>query len=328
MSNIFAIIDVETTVANELLSIGVVIGQKGNPKPVEIFYGVIKERLEEPAVYKHSIGLPLEMMGMGERPEPVVHINGETLDLDYSKVALLSKGIIGGYEKATEASLYEYSGKLDQLVQDHPIWKSLFDTEHWQHKLVYDQIKSFEQASASHKRIISLLGADTEYILEKKELAARLKDIMRRHMPAVLLAYNAKFDEEIVGPAMAKLLPNSEWRDIMQVAKNVFSNPKLTELHPFLAKFEDPNYFQNGNIKKGFSAEAIYRLLFDKSDGTAEPPESDPREVYHETHNAILDALDEFEIFKALMDDPYMYPLTDEIPELPWKGKAPFTVNK
>jgi DNA polymerase III epsilon subunit-like protein len=319
---VYAVIDVETALDDSLISIGVVVGEKGNPKPIDYFYGVVRERMDKGAMYKSSIGLSPEDSGLGSNivTDQVVLADGRSVKLDLDKVAGL-KEIVKGYEKATGVSLYKYTGRYDQLEIDHPVWGELFKTDSWKHRECHGKIKEYKQSSSSFIRLKALLG-DTEFIMTKAELGGGLREILQKHQPQVLLAYNAKFDQGVIGKAVAEILPQVEWRCIMQVARNIHSNPRLSELKAFPGEDGNLNYFTNGNIKSGYSAEEMYKLLFNRGYG------DNFLEEYVETHNAILDAMDEFEIFRALADDPYLYPETKNIQDKPWFGTAPFKALK
>ena len=97
-----------------------------------------------------------------------------------------------------------------------------------------------------------------------------------------LFAYNASFDRNHL-----RELSGFEWYDIMRLAAYRQFNPKI----PACA-----DCYSTGRMKRGYGVEPMLRLL-------------SGRGGYHETHNALHDALDELEIMKLLG-----YKLKDYIP--------------
>lgn len=88
-----------------------------------------------------------------------------------------------------------------------------------------------------------------------------------------LLAYNAGFDRNHL-PELSGYL----WRDILRIAAYTQHNPKI------------PAYAQccsTGRLKRNYGVEPMLRLLSGNS-------------AYRETHNALLDAMDELEIVRLL----------------------------
>ena len=88
-----------------------------------------------------------------------------------------------------------------------------------------------------------------------------------------IFAYNARFDKTHL-PELRGL----QWFDIMRLAAYRQHNPKIPE---------DADLCSTGRLKRGYGVESVLRLLSGSYD-------------YRETHNAILDALDELEIMHLL----------------------------
>jgi len=88
-----------------------------------------------------------------------------------------------------------------------------------------------------------------------------------------IFAYNAMFDFGHLPE-----LSDYTWYDIMQVAAYRQHNPKI------------PPYaecYNTGRLKRGYGVENMYRLLSNNT-------------CYYETHNAVMDAIDELEIMRML----------------------------
>ena len=96
-----------------------------------------------------------------------------------------------------------------------------------------------------------------------------------------IFAYNACFDRNHLPE-----LKNYQWFDIMRLAAYRQFNHSI----PVRA-----DCFSTGRLKRGYGVEPMLRLLSGKH--------------YHETHNAVLDALDELSIMRLLS-----IPLSDYIP--------------
>ena len=114
---------------------------------------------------------------------------------------------------------------------------------------------------------------------------AATKDLLSwcaRYGVTSIYAYNARFDKTHLPE-----LGNLQWYDIMRLAAYRQHNPKI----PAAA-----DLCSTGRLKRGYGVESILRLLSGNYG-------------YHETHNAIFDALDELEIMRLLEHD-----LADYIP--------------
>ena len=88
-----------------------------------------------------------------------------------------------------------------------------------------------------------------------------------------IFAYNARFDKAHL-PELGSLT----WHDIMPLAAYRQHNPKIPA---------NADLCSTGRLKRGYGVESMLRLL-------------SGNRGYHETHNAILDALDELEIMRLL----------------------------
>ncbi len=100
-----------------------------------------------------------------------------------------------------------------------------------------------------------------------------IDDLFEKNGISRIFAYNARFDYSHI-----RELEHYKWYDIMTIAANNNHNKAIPpEVEPY----------KNGRMKRGYGAENVYRYL--------------SRQVgYHETHNALLDAIDELEIMKML----------------------------
>jgi hypothetical protein len=119
---------------------------------------------------------------------------------------------------------------------------------------------------------------DLECSREKalEDMQAFLKD----HEICAVFAYNASFDYRHL-PELSHL----DWYDIMKLAAYKQHNPKIPN---------NADCCNTGRLKSNYGVESIYRLL------------SDDR-LYCETHNALVDAIDELEIMKLLAHEPGRY---------------------
>lgn len=110
-----------------------------------------------------------------------------------------------------------------------------------------------------------------------------LQDLLHcfsEHGVESVFAYNAAFDRNHLPE-----LGGVTWYDIMRLAAYRQHNPKI----PASAEC-----FGTGRLKRGYGVEPMLRLL------------SGDR-VYHETHNALFDALDELDIMRLLGYQPAEY---------------------
>ena len=131
----------------------------------------------------------------------------------------------------------------------------------------------------------STLFLDTPFppiLCTRKEALDDLKAWFREYGVGEIFAYNACFDRNHLPE-----LRDFQWFDIMRLAAYRQYNPCI----PACA-----DCFSTGRLKRGYGVEPMLRLLSGKT-------------RYHETHNAVLDALDELSIMRLLA-----HPLSDYIP--------------
>ena len=113
----------------------------------------------------------------------------------------------------------------------------------------------------------------TPCVCSREEAISQLEHWFAGYGVEAVFAYNACFDRNHLPE-----LRHYRWYDIMRLAAYRQYNPKI----PACAEC-----FSTGRLKRGYGVEAMLRLL------------SDSRS-YHETHNAITDALDELQIMRLM----------------------------
>ena len=131
----------------------------------------------------------------------------------------------------------------------------------------------------------STLFLDTPFppiLCTRAEAIADLKTWFCEYGICEIFAYNACFDRNHLPE-----LRNFQWFDIMRLAAYRQHNPCIPEC---------ADCFSTGRLKRGYGVEPMLRLLSGKR-------------RYQETHNAVLDALDELTIMRLLG-----IPLSDYIP--------------
>lgn len=106
-----------------------------------------------------------------------------------------------------------------------------------------------------------------------QEAMEDLKQWLERWGVTDIFAYNASFDRNHL-PELRRLT----WHDIMRLAAYRQTNPKI----PAGAEL-----CGTGRLKRGYGVEPMLRLLSGEKG-------------YHETHNAVHDAIDELKIMKLL----------------------------
>ena len=107
----------------------------------------------------------------------------------------------------------------------------------------------------------------------RAEAIADLCTWFRQHGVRSIFAYNACFDRNHLPE-----LRDFNWYDIMRLAAYRQHNHKIPA---------DADCCSTGRLKRGYGVEAMFRLLSNNR-------------TYHESHNAIYDALDELEIMRLL----------------------------
>ena len=110
-------------------------------------------------------------------------------------------------------------------------------------------------------------------VLPREEAMADIAQWLREQGVRSIFAYNARFDRNHLTE-----LHSFSWHDIMALAAYRQHNPKLPPQWDFCS---------TGRLRRGYGVEPMLRLL----SGNCE---------YIETHNALLDALDELDILRLL----------------------------
>lgn len=119
-------------------------------------------------------------------------------------------------------------------------------------------------------------------ILTDRETAARETAAWLRDMDVNrIFAYNAGFDKNLL-PELQKFC----WHDIMRLAAYRQHNPSIPEC---------ADCYKTGRLRRGYGVEPILQLLSGNF-------------RYRETHNALMDALDELKIMELLGYEPERYP--------------------
>ena len=116
----------------------------------------------------------------------------------------------------------------------------------------------------------------------RQEAIADLNAWFSQHEVTQIFAYNANFDRNHLPELRAY-----QWFDIMRLAAYRQYNPAIPDC---------ADCFSTGRLKRGYGVEPILRMLSGKC-------------RYRETHNAVLDALDELSIMRLLG-----IPVSDYIP--------------
>ena len=119
-------------------------------------------------------------------------------------------------------------------------------------------------------------------ICSRQDALDDLKRWFRSYGVNKIFAYNAAFDRNHLPE-----LRGMQWFDIMRLAAYRQYNPKIPT---------QADCCSTGRLKRGYGVEPMLQLLSDNH-------------TYHETHNAIFDAMDELEIMRLLG-----YPLSTYIP--------------
>lgn len=107
----------------------------------------------------------------------------------------------------------------------------------------------------------------------RQEAIADLKDWFGQYGISKIFAYNACFDRNHL-PELGAY----QWFDIMRLAAYRQYNPCIPDC---------ADCFSTGRLKRGYGVEPMLRMLSGK-------------QRYNETHNAVLDALDELSIMRLL----------------------------
>ncbi len=112
------------------------------------------------------------------------------------------------------------------------------------------------------------------------DIGPEIHKYLTKHSVKTILAYNAGFDRNCLS-----YLHSYRWCDIMRLAAYRQYNSAIPE---------DAECCKTGKLKRGYGVEPILRML--------------GKEMYYETHNALMDARDELEIVRLLGHPVDMYP--------------------
>lgn len=117
-------------------------------------------------------------------------------------------------------------------------------------------------------------------ICSRREAMQQIVALCQKHGVDCIFAYNALFDKGHL-PELCRM----NWFDIMRLAAYVQYNRKIPHGAPL---------YRTGRLKSGYGVENMLRLLSDDYG-------------YHETHNALIDALDELDLMRLLGHSVDMY---------------------
>ena len=120
---------------------------------------------------------------------------------------------------------------------------------------------------------VYLEEAGEPILCTRREAIAELLGWFRENRVRDIFAYNAAFDRNHI-PEFAGL----RWHDIMRIAAYRQHNRAIPR---------GAECCSTGRLKRGYGVEPMLRLL-------------SGNRTYHETHNALFDALDELEIMRLL----------------------------
>ncbi len=110
-------------------------------------------------------------------------------------------------------------------------------------------------------------------IVSRKEAIEKINQRLKKHEIDSIYAYNARFDFNVL-----EELRNYRWFDILRIAAYKQYNRAIKE---------NADCYKTGRLKHHYGVEAIMNLLV-------------PSRHYHETHNAVFDAMDEQSIMVLL----------------------------
>lgn len=129
------------------------------------------------------------------------------------------------------------------------------------------------QIGGMYEKALYLSTPVEPVVLPREDAMADIACWLREAGVRSIFAYNARFDRNHLPE-----LHSFSWHDIMALAAYRQHNAKLPPHWDFCS---------TGRLKRGYGVEPMLRLLA-----------GDP--TYAETHNALLDALDELEILRLL----------------------------
>ncbi|MCR5205038.1 MAG: hypothetical protein K6E47_08265 [Lachnospiraceae bacterium] len=120
----------------------------------------------------------------------------------------------------------------------------------------------------------------TETVTTSADIGPEIHKYLTKHNVKTILAYNAGFDRNCLS-----YLRSYRWCDIMRLAAYKQYNSAIPE---------NAECCKTGKLKRGYGVEPILRML--------------GKDMYYETHNALIDAMDELEIVRLLGHPVDMYP--------------------
>ena len=116
-------------------------------------------------------------------------------------------------------------------------------------------------------------GVKPDLECTRKKALTDLMQFLSGHGVDAIFAYNAAFDYRHL-PELAHL----SWYDIMKLAAYRQYNQKIPK---------NADCYSTGRLRTGYGVENVYRMLSGEY-------------TYHESHNALTDAIDELEIMRML----------------------------
>lgn len=137
----------------------------------------------------------------------------------------------------------------------------------------YYLIDPYYRAGGMYSSVLHMRGTPREYIAERDEVAADMKQWLWTHSVNTIYAYNASFDKKHL-PEFHDFL----WHDIMKIAAYRQYNKWIPE---------SAQCCKTGRLKTNYGVESIYRMLSGNS-------------RYNEKHNGWYDAVDELKIMEML----------------------------
>jgi len=149
--------------------------------------------------------------------------------------------------------------------------------------------------------VLTLKRIQTQKRYTRDEALRNVKQCLGNYCVQSIFAYNASFDYKHLPE-----LNTFRWYDIMRLAAYKQYNPKIS---PYA------DCYSTGKLKRNYSVNDMYRLLTDDM-------------TYHESHNALADAIDELTIMKCLGYKPDEYEAMDIAGNKKTPSKEKTTLDK
>ena len=143
----------------------------------------------------------------------------------------------------------------------------------------YIIFKEAEMIGGMYSQQLYLDDIEVERLTKKKAIET-IKSYLKSHNVKTLFAYNASFDRRCLAE-----LCDYDWRDILRIAAYKQYNPAIPK---------NAKCCSTGRLKSGYRVEDIMNMLGERN--------------YIETHNALMDAMDELHIMKCLNHSINKYP--------------------